>query len=44
MSSRLETMTSTTEISSALENTYICREFSNTPDNAHADKEIQLLG
>ena len=44
MSSRLDTMIYTTKISSALENTYICREISNTPNNAHADKEIQLWG
>ena len=38
------TMTFTTKISTVLENPYICREISTTPDNAHADKEIQLLG
>ena len=44
MSSRLETMISTAKISTVLENPYICREISNTPDNAHTNKEIQLLG
>ncbi len=44
MSSRLETMTFTAKISTMLENPYICREISNTPDNARTDKEIQLLG